>query len=830
MTEDQVQELLRAMTFEEQVALLSGADFWTTVPVARLGIPAIKVTDGPNGARGGGSLVGGVRAASFPVAIALAATWNPKLVEEIGAALAEEALSKGARVLLAPTVNIHRSPLNGRNFECYSEDPLLSAEIAVAYVRGVQSRGVAATVKHFAGNESEFERTTISSEIDERALREIYLPPFEAAVRKGGVWAVMTAYNKVNGTYASEHRYLLTEVLREQWGFDGLAMSDWFGSHSTAATVDAGLDLEMPGPTRDRGEKLLAAVRSGAVPEAAVRACARRVLRLIASVGAFDDPEIHPERAIDRPEHRALIRRAGAEGTVLLKNDGILPLDPAIAGKLALIGPNAGTARIMGGGSAQLNPHYSVSPFEGIAAALGGRVMLGHETGCTNYRLRPLLRARIAVEFFDGPDLSGAAVHRAESAEGELIWLGAVGPGVDPERFSARLSASFTPEESGLHQFGLVSAGRSRLFVDGRRVVDAWDGWRPGQNYFGEANDEAIGTIELEAGRTYEVVVEYACAPNRALGIKAIRVGVARPLGDQAIERAVELARTSDAALVFVGLNGEWDTEGQDRPDMDLPGRQNELVERVAAANPKTVVVLQTGGPVTMPWLADVAAVLEAWYPGQECGNAIADVLFGKADPGGRLPQSFPVRLEDNPAFPNYPGANGKVRYEEGIFVGYRHYERQGIRPLFPFGHGLSYTTFAYADLRLGADTIGPGDTLTVMLDVTNTGDRRGDEVVQIYVRDPTASLPRPEKELKGFARIALQPGETRTVTHELGMRALAFFDDAQAAWVAEAGTFEVLVGASSEDIRARASFRLTADWRQPVGMTNHETMTATRV
>jgi beta-glucosidase len=307
------------------------------------------------------------------------------------------------------------------------------------------------------------------------------------------------------------------------------------------------------------------------------------------------------------------------------------------------------------------------------------------------------------------------------------------------------------------------------------------------------------------------------------LGIKAVRVGVARPLGDAALERAVELARTADLALVFVGLNGEWDTEGQDRPDMELPGRQNELVQRVAAANPKTVVVLQSGGPVTMPWLADVAAVLEAWYPGQECGNAIADVLFGRADPGGRLPQSFPVRLADNPAFPNYPGANGRVRYEEGIFVGYRHYERQGIRPLFPFGHGLSYTTFAYAGLRLGADTIGPGDTLTVALDVTNTGDRAGDEVVQIYVRDPAARVPRPEKELKGFARIALQPGETGTVTRELDMRALAFFDVATAAWVAEAGTFDVLVGASSEDIRARASFRLTADWRQPVGSTNHE-------
>jgi beta-glucosidase len=817
MSGARIRDLLQAMTLEEQVTLLAGADFWTTVPVARLGIPAIKVSDGPNGARGGGSLVGGVRAAAFPVGIALAASFDPPLVEAIGAALAEEALSKGARVLLAPTVNIHRSPLNGRNFECYSEDPLLAAEIAVAFVKGVQSRGVAATIKHFAGNESEFERTTISSEIDERTLREIYLPPFEAAVRRAGVWAVMTAYNKVNGTFASEHPWLLTEVLRRQWGFDGLAMSDWFGSHSTAATVAAGLDLEMPGPTRDRGAKLVAAVGAGEVAEQAVRDSAGRVLRLIERVGAFDDPAIPPERAIDRPEHRALIRRAGAGGCVLLKNDGVLPLDPAACGRLALIGPNAATARIMGGGSAQLNPHYSVSPLAGIRAALGDAATPGHEVGCTNYRLRPLLRERVAVEFFAGPEPAGEVIHRAESAEGELIWLGAIAAGVDPERFAARLTSRFTPEASGEHQFGLVSAGRSRLLVDGRPVVDAWERWRPGRNYFGEGNDEAIGTLELEAGRTCEIMVEYAANPNRALGIKAVRIGVAKPLGDDAIARAVELARAAEVALLFVGLNGEWDTEGLDRPGIELPGRQDELVERVAAASPRTVVVLQSGGPVALPWLDGVGAVLQAWYPGQECGNAIADVLFGKADPGGRLPQTFPVRLEDNPAFPNYPGAHGKVRYEEGVFVGYRHYDREGIRPQFPFGHGLSYTTFAYAGLRLGAERIEPGGRLEVALEVTNTGARAGSEVVQIYVRDEQAPVPRPEKELKAFAKVALAPGETTTVVRALDMRALAWFDPGSGAWRADAGRFEVLVGASAADIRARAAFQLTGDWRQPV-------------
>lgn len=813
---NQIEALLELMTLEEQVSLLAGADFWTTVPIPRLGIPAIKVTDGPNGARGGGSLVGSVKAASFPVGIALAATWNPRLVEEIGQALAEEALSKGARVLLAPTVNVHRSTLNGRNFECYSEDPFLTGEIAVAYIRGLQGRGVAATIKHFAGNESEFERTTINSEIEERALREIYLPPFEAAVKRAGVWAVMTAYNKVNGTFASEHRRLITEILRQAWGFDGLAMSDWFGSHSTAPTVNAGLDLEMPGPTRDRGEKLVAAVAAGEVAAGTVRERARNVLRLIERVGAFDDPEIGVERAIDRPEHRALIRRAGVEGAVLLKNDGVLPLDEGRLGNVAVIGPNAAAAQIMGGGSAQLNAHYRVSPLEGLTAALGAE-RIRHEVGCTNHRLQPLLQAPLAIDYFDGPDLAGEVVHRGKTDVGEIMWMGAVAPGVDFERFSARLATRFTPTESGEHLFGLVSAGRSRLLVDGREVVNAWDGWRPGGNYFGEANDEAIGRIALEAGRTYDVLVEYAAGGTKALGFKAVRIGVAKPLGEEAIARAVELARASDTVVLCVGLNGEWDTEGQDRPDLELPGRQNELVERVVAVNRRTVVVLQTGGPVTMPWLDRVSAVLQAWYPGQECGHAIADVLLGKADPGGRLPQTFPVRLEDDPAFGNYPGEQGRVRYEEGIFVGYRHYERKGIRPLFPFGHGLSYTRFAYGPVHLSTGEFAPGDELTLTLDVTNTGGRAGQEVVQVYVRDEAADVPRPEKELKAFAKLALDPGETATVTLRLGMRALAWFDEASAAWVAEPGRFELLIGASSQDIRARASFRLTGPWSEPV-------------
>ncbi|MCL4301206.1 MAG: glycoside hydrolase family 3 C-terminal domain-containing protein [Anaerolineae bacterium] len=815
--ETRLEILLQAMTLEEQVSLLAGASFWLTVPVERLGIPAIKVSDGPNGARGGGALVGGVPAACFPVGISLASTWNTGLVEQIGQALGEEAQSKGARVLLGPTVNIHRSTLNGRNFECYSEDPCLSAQIVVAYIKGVQSRGVAATVKHYVGNESEFQRMTISSEIDDRPLHEIYLLPFEAAVKEARVWAVMSGYNKVNGTYAGDHPQLLRGILKDEWGFDGVVMSDWFANHSPTS-VEAGLDLEMPGPARERGAKLVQAVRSGQVCPEAVQESARRVLRLIARVGAFDDPTIPDEQALDRPEHRALIRRAGAEGIVLLKNNGVLPLDKHALTTLAVIGPNAKTAQIMGGGSAQVNAHYRISPLEGITAQVGRNVEIGYEPGCTNYKYLPLLPGRqlaslegepgLSVEYFNNLDLSGPVVFRKQTLETELMWLDTVGPGVERANFSARLTTRFTPETSGEYHFSLVSAGLSRMFVNGHLVVDNWDAWQPGDSYFTFGSQEAIGVMKLQAGQPYDLTIEYS--RQNAPTLAAVRVGMFQPLGDEAIERAVALAAAADVAVICAGLTGEWDSEGQDRPHMDLVGRQNELIARVAAANPRTVVVLQTGGPVTMPWLNQVAGVMQAWYPGQECGNAIADVLFGEVNPSGKLPQTFPVRLEDNPAFINYPGENDRVRYGEGIFVGYRYYEKKRVEPLFPFGFGLSYTSFSYANLRLSTEAITPDGQLTVNVDVTNTGQRPGQEVVQLYVHDVTARLTRPPKELKSFAKVALAPAETKTVTLTLDRQALAYWDDAQQAWVAEAGEFEVLLGSSAQDIQAQARFRLT--------------------
>ena len=815
-----------ALSLEEQVSLLSGASFWLTAPVPRAGVPAVKVSDGPNGARGGGALVGGVSAACFPAGVALAASWDTALVEEVGGALAEEAQSKGARVLLAPTVNLHRGPLNGRNFECYAEDPYLTACLGVAYIKGLQSRGVSATIKHFVGNESEFERMTISSEIPERALRELYLLPFEAAVW-AGVWAVMCAYNKLGGTYASEHKRFLTDILRGEWGFDGVVMSDWFATHSTAPAINAGLDLEMPGPTRFRGEKLLEAVENGSADAKAVNRSAERLLKLLGRVGAFETPDIPEERAEDRPEHRALIRRAGAEGAVLLKNDPVqenrvLPLDKYALQKVAIIGPNAKTAQIMGGGSAQVNAHYRVSPYGGLRAQLGG-VELGYELGCTNHKLLPLLdsylRGTLITEYFNSPDLSGAVVYRTTNPSGQMMWLDAVGHGVE-EAFSVRFTGHLEVAEVGDYQFDLISAGLSRLLVDGEPVVDNWDAWEQGDTYFGAGSAQKIGQVQLEAG-SHEVRLEFASRATGELGFSAVRAGMFKPLPEGAIDRAAALAADADIAIVCVGLNGEWETEGGDRSDMELVGQQNELVARVAAANPRTVVLLQTGSPVTMPWLAEVAATVQLWYPGQECGNAAADVLLGVVNPSGKLPQTFPARLADSPVMDGhtstYPGENGQVFYRESIFIGYRHFEREGVKPLFPFGYGLSYTSFSYGDPTLLADTVAAGGTLKVRVPVTNSGARAGAEVVQLYVRDPEASVARPEKELKGFVKVALEPGETKVAELSLNMRALAFFSEAQNAWVAEVGTFEVLVGSSSEDIRGRSTFSLAETWVEPI-------------
>lgn len=806
--EPRIAVLVDAMTLAEQVSLLSGADFWSLPAVERLGIGHLRVSDGPNGARGGGSLVGGVKSAAFPVGIAPGATWNPALAQEIGVALAEEVKSKQAHVLLAPTVNLHRSVTNGRNFECYSEDPVLTAELAVGYITGLQSQDIGATIKHFVGNESEIQRTTISSEIDERTLREVYLPPFEAAVKRAGVWAVMSSYNRLGGTYTSEHGWLLNTVLRGDWGFDGVVMSDWFGSHATEATVNNGLDLEMPGPPRDRGDKLMAAVAAGRVAAATVRGAALNILRLMARAGALDDHRPHVEQAIDSPAHRALIRRAGAEGAVLLAIDGILPLAPGT--RIAVIGPNGKVAQIMGGGSAQINAHYRVSIWDGLVAAVGQGALI-HAPGCSSDRFQPVLKGTFRIEFFDSTTLSGAPVHVGEMQDAMAFWLENVAEGkVEANRFSVRLTGSYTAEASGPYVAGIRSAGFSRTFIDGVQIAEAWESWAPGETFFEEGSAEVTGTLNLEAGQTCQVVIEFACKPPKVLAFAGLAAGISRSLGAVGIAEAVAAAKAADLALVCVGRNADWDGEGADLPDITLPGDQNALIAAVAAASPRTVVVLQTGGPVEMPWAGQVAAILQAWYPGQKAGNAVADVLLGHAEPGGRLPQTFPLQWQDNPTRSqdpeNYPGLDGRVRYNEGVFVGYRHYQATGIDPMYAFGHGLSYTSFVVSDFALHG--IG-SDAPWVGLRVTYTGTRAGSEVVHLYVSPAPAPVSRPAREMKAFAKLHLAAGESRTVSLTLTRRDFAWFDVASRQWVVSAGRYGLTVARNA----------VGADWTGSVEM-----------
>jgi beta-glucosidase len=807
---DRTEALLAALTLDEKAALLAGADLWSSTPLARLGIPALRVTDGPNGARGS-AMSGGPSSACFPCGAALAASWDPALVERVGAALAAEARSKGAHVLLAPTVNIQRTPIGGRNFECHSEDPHLAARIAAAYVRGVQAGGVGACVKHFACNDTECERHTASAEVDERALREIYLAPFEAAVREAGAWSLMAAYNRLGGAHCTEHERLLGAILRGEWGFDGVVVSDWFATRSTTASARAGMDLEMPGPARHYGAKLAAAVRGGEVPEAAIDASVRRLLRLMERTGAFARAG-QPERAVDLPEHRALAREAAASGIVLLRNQGdALPLDAARLRSLAVIGPNADRAVIQGGGSARVTPHYAVTPLEGIRARCGAAVELVFERGCRNDRGVPVLAPAggFAVEFFAGAEPDGAAVLSEHAASGELIWLAPPVPLAPDRPFSARLRGRFTAAVDGPHRLSLTSAGRSRLRADGQELVDNWTAPQRGSSFFGFGSREVGGEIALRAGQSVALEVDFL--HDRPGSLAGLRCGCLPPEPADALERAEAAARRADAAVVVVGLDADWETEGRDRESFSLPGRQDELVERIAAANPRTIVVVNAGSPVAMDWAERVPAVVQLWYPGQEAGRALADVLFGDVDPGGRLPLSFPKRLEDTPAFAYYPPRNGVMRYGEGIFVGYRGYDARGIEPRFPFGHGLSYARFEYGALRLERAVLRGGESVECSVDVANRGARAGSEVVQLYVSDLEARVPRPPRELRAFAKLTLAAGQRRTVRFRLDERAFACWHVAQGAWRAEPGAYEIAVGRSSRDLRARARLEIEA-------------------
>ncbi len=667
----EITNVIKKMSLEEKAALCTGAGPWTTTPVERLGVPEMTVTDGPHGVRRvediQSFITASLPATCFPTATCMASTWDVDLVHQVGAAIAEECIALQVGVVLGPGANMKRTPLCGRNFEYYSEDPYLAGEMAAGFIQGVQSKGVGTSLKHFAANNQEYQRSTISSEVDERALREVYLPAFEAAVKKAKPWTVMCSYNKINGTYAAENHWLLTEILRDEWGYEGFVVSDWGAVHDRVEALKAGLDLEMPGPRERRVKAVVDAVRSGKLDEKVLDEAVRRVLEIV-----FKAAATKKGGEFDIAGHHALARRVAAEGMVLLKNNGILPLKNRK--RLAVIGRSAQEAYYQGGGSSHINPIRLDNPFEELQKMAGD---------CT---------------------LSYAEGYRGD-----------------------------------------------------------------------ESFDQAL------------------------------------------IDEACNNARSADAALLYIALPATKESEGFDRPDLDLTTQQVALIKAVTAVQPDTVVVLNNGAPVVMSaWLDGTAAVLDAWMMGQAGGGAIADVLFGVVNPSGKLAETFPLRLEDTPACINYPGENGAVRYGEGIFIGYRYYDAKKVPTLFPFGYGLSYTTFDYHNLRVSSQTFRDVDGLTVSVDVTNTGKTTGKEVVQVYVHDQKSKLARPPKELKGFAKVELQPGETKTVSVSLDFRAFAYYHPAYKQWITEDGEFDILIGASASDIRSATTVSLQSTLELP--------------
>jgi beta-glucosidase len=810
MTDAALEDRIGAMTLDEKASLTAGVGLWYLPAVERLGVPALKVSDGPSGVRGD-SLIGR-RSLSLPCGMLIGSTWNPDLVGRLGGVLAAEAASKGVHVLLGPTVCIARTPLAGRTFESFSEDPLLTARLAVAYVGGVQGGGVACCIKHFACNDQEHERMTISAEVDERTLREIHLPAFEAAVKEAGVWALMTAYNRVNGTYCGEHPVLIGDVLRREWGFDGLVISDWFGTHSTVEAAQAGLDLEMPGPSAWFAATLAGAVQSGEVDESVVDGQVRHVLRLMARVGILGGGGGgQPEKEEDDPERRRVARQVVTEGTVLLHNDGLLPLDPASVRRIAVIGPNAGLLEA-GGGSSEVTPHRRRRLSDAIAERFPGAEVV-HEVGCRIDRALPTIDIRMvaaddgsegfSLDYFDTPDCSGEPVAGETAHLGRLTWVGDLCPGLPAGTSSLRIRGTFTPDVDGPWQLGLESAGRSVLRVDGEPVIDNTSPTR-GPGFYGAGSELVQQERELEAGRQYQLSVDLwpRISSSPVLGA---RIAAGRPPAEDELDRAVAAARGAEVAVVVVGSNRSWESEGFDRPDLSLPGRQHQLVEAVTAANPRTVVVVNAGSPIELPWAEDAGAVLVAWYPGEEGADGLADVLAGVSEPSGRLPITFPQRIEDTPAYGHYPGTEGKVVYGEGVFVGYRHYETAGVAPRFPFGHGLSYTTFSYGAPHVVQE---PGHVV-LDLAVTNTGARAGTEVVQVYVRPVAPRVPRPDRGLAAFAKVTIPPGATAAVELELGDGAFSRWDLDQHGWVADPGRYELLIGSSSRHIRATVEVTL---------------------
>ena len=830
-----IEDRIRQLTLEQKIRLLSGGSVFRTAAEPAAGLRAMVASDGPIGVRGERWDERDTTLA-LPSATGMAATWDEDFVHRLGQLLAAEARRKGVHLLLAPTLNLHRSPAGGRHFECFSEDPLLTSRIGAAYIRGVQSGGVSATAKHFVANDSETERLTLDARVDERTLREVYMAPFEAAVR-AGVWTVMSAYNSVNGATMSENP-LLEEPLKGEWAFDGVVVSDWGAVRSTVPSALAAQDLAMPGPNEPWGRPLEAAVRDGSVPESVIDEKLRRILRLAERVGALDarvDGGAATEGAVEsalegrldgsldgarsllkplttaaaKPTTRALLRTAVARSSVLLRNeDGLLPLVRESLRSVAVIGPSAATARIQGGGSAGVFPATTVTPLAGIRAALADVAKVEYTVGThISVRPSPLLPEHSLDPVTGEPgvrvrylDPAGTELHTECRLSGRILE-----PSVDSVAMNAEfveVRARWLPHVGGVWKLGVVGLGEVSLRADDRVLIDEMVAAESDDPTYVHVSPSFRQTeFEARLGVPVELVVRRRLAPETGLAV-ALTADPPRRDPDEELAAAVALAKSSDAAIVVVGTTDEIESEGFDRADLGLPGRQDELVAAIAAVNPRTVVLVNSGGPVLLPWLADVPAVLLTWFPGQEAGDGIADVLFGVAEPVGRLPTTWGAAAADVPILDTAP-VGGVLEYTEGLHIGYRAWLRpqrsgqQGPAPMSWFGHGLGYTTWHYEAVQVPRH-VEPGQGFTTHVTVRNTGHRAGREVVQVYLSRPDSALDRPVRWLAGFAAVEARPGEEVTVPVTVEARALQHWSVSEHCWSTEPGEFTVLAGSSA--------------------------------
>lgn len=798
--EERVNDLLSRLTLDEKIDLLGGTGF-ATKPIERLGIPELRMTDGPLGVRWG-------QATAFPSGSAMAATWNPELIKNLGAALGRETKGKARHVILGPGVNITRLPMNGRNFEYFGEDPFLTSRLAVEYIKGVQSEGVAATIKHYAANNQEHERDFIDTRVSERALNEIYFPHFKAAVKEADVLCVMCSYNKVNGYWASENDYLMIDRLKNNWGFTGLVMSDWGAVHHSIPVAKGGLDLEMPEGKYLNKKYLLKDINCGNIPISTIDDKIRRILRVIFKLGLFDQPEWKEDSLlVNTKENRNIAYETAKEGIVLLKNqNNILPINSEKFKSLAIIGPNAAIARTGGGGSSMVSPINPVGALDGLKNRIGNKIEINYAPGLFldtdvlpidgKYLFTDAAGASngLNAEYFNNKDLDGSPVLKRIDENVNFSWEGGKpADEIGEDNFSVRWTGYIKAPKSGMFTINVASDDGIRLWINDEEMIDDW-------------KDHAIITngveVNMMEGKLYKVKLEYYENGGAAVCILGWRLPDQDPL-----ITAIETAKKSDAVILFVGNAYTIESEGFDRKDLILPGNQDYLIKKICEVNPNTVVVLIAGAPVVMnEWIDKVDGIVQAWFPGTEGGNAIADVLLGNYNPSGKLPMTFPKRWEDCSAFNSYMKKEGETDYDDGIFVGYRHFDKYNIEPLFPFGFGLSYTTFNYENLTI--ENVSD-DKYEVKFTITNTGKVDGSEIAQLYISHINPMIEKAPKELKGFNKIELKAGESKTVKITISKNDFAYFDEGIKDWKVDPGKYKILVGASSRDIKLTQEIEL---------------------